>query len=53
MAFDVVIEEIEDIDAALVVASCELDDVVAMANDMYITKLEVIDALLLAHDGLS
>lgn len=49
----VVIEELSDIEEILVASSCLSDFVVPNAEDMLISKKDVIDALLSANDGLS
>lgn len=48
-----IIEELSDAEDILAVAVCQPVDVVATASDMFITKPNIIDALLSANDGLS
>ena len=49
----VVITELSDTEEILVAASCPSDFVVANAEDMLISRRDVIDALLSANDGLT
>lgn len=49
----VVIEELSDIEEILVASSCPSDFMLLNAEDILISRKDVIDALLSANDGLS